>query len=322
MNRKTFVGIDVSKDTFDAAILSDDRIMEKANFPNSKKGYTQLSKWHKKYDLNPHICMEATGHYSEPIAEHLFSSGFKVSVENPYKIKQFARMRLTRNKNDQLDAEVIARYAQQIIPADFKPRPKAQKEIRELSQLIDTLKEGLVRLRNQLSCAQTTRAKTIYKQIITQRKKQIQKLKLKLDDIVENHDEFKQAIDLLQTIKGFGHDSAITLLAYLPDINLFPSAKSLAAFIGLSPRQNQSGRFVGKTHLCKLGSSRLRRIFYMPALSAKRFNEALQPFVRRLEDKGLAPKAIVGAVMRKLVHIIYGILKHQRPFDACLACAP
>ncbi len=321
MNRKTFVGIDVSKDTFDVAILSDDRIVAKANFLNSKKGYTQLSKWQKKYDLNPHICMEATGHYSEPIAEYLLAAGFKVSVENPYKVKQFSRMRLTRNKNDQLDAEIIARYAQQMLPADFKPRSKVQKEIRELSQLIDTLKETLVRLRQQLASAQTAIAKTSFKQMMTQIKRQIEKVQIKLDDIIETHDEFKEKVDLLKTIKGFGRDSAITLLAYLPDISLFPSAKSLAAFIGLSPRQNQSGRYVGKTHLCKFGSPRLRRIFYMPALSAKRFNEALQPFVRRLEEKGLAPKAIVGAVMRKLVHIIYGILKHQRPFDPSLACA-
>ncbi len=321
MNRKTFVGIDVSKNTFDVAILSNEHIVAKANFLNSKKGYSQLSKWQKKYALNPHIGMEATGHYSEPIAEYLFAAGFKVSVENPYKIKQFARMLLTRNKNDQLDAEIIARYTQQMLPADFKPRSKVQKEIRELSQLIDTLKETLTRLRNQFSSAQTKLAKTTGKQMIAQTQKQIQKLQLKLNGIVENHDEFKRTIDLLQTIKGFGRDSAITLLAYLPDISLFPSAKSLAAFIGLSPRQNQSGRYVGKTHLCKFGSPRLRRIFYMPALSAKRFNEALQPFVRRLEDSGLAPKAIVGAVMRKLVHIIYGMLKHQRPFDASLACA-
>jgi transposase len=110
----------------------------------------------------------------------------------------------------------------------------------------------------------------------------------------------------------------ITLITASPASRLL--AKALAAFVGLSPQQKESGTYKGKTHLSKYGCSELRNAFYMPALSAKRYNEHLQPFVKRLEANGLAPKAIVGAVMRKLVHIIYGMLKHGTTFNPRLAC--
>ena len=124
----------------------------------------------------------------------------------------------------------------------------------------------------------------------------------------------------LLDIKGIGLASAHAILAYLPDIHQFGSAKALAAYAGLSPKQRESGTFKGKTCVSKYGSEGLRKSLYMAALSAKRYNEHLRPFVLRLEKNGLKPKAIIVAVMRKLLHIIYGMFKHDRSFDPSLAC--
>ena len=99
------------------------------------------------------------------------------------------------------------------------------------------------------------------------------------------------------------------MLAYLPDISHFKNAKQLAAFIGVSPRQRESGQFVGKTCLSKFGNSKLRAVLFMPALTLKKSTSFLKPFIQRLEKNGLKPKAIVGALMRKLVHIVFGVLE-------------
>ncbi|CAN5284753.1 hypothetical protein BH10PSE19_BH10PSE19_14730 [soil metagenome] len=98
-------------------------------------------------------------------------------------------------------------------------------------------------------------------------------------------EKWQRVVDLLLGIKGVGKLSAYRLLAYLPDINLFKNAKQLAAFIGVSPKQKESGKYTGKTQLSKLGNPRLRNILYMPALSIKRHNEAFSSFVTRLENK-------------------------------------
>ena len=112
--------------------------------------------------------------------------------------------------------------------------------------------------------------------------------------------------------------SAIQFLVNIPDIDDFEKAKQLAAFIGVSPQQNESGKFKGQTKMSKYGHDSLRKLLYMPALSAKNTNEHLKPFVSRLKNKGMTPKAIVGAVMRKLVYIIFGILKSNKPFNPAL----
>ena len=143
-------------------------------------------------------------------------------------------------------------------------------------------------------------------------------MKTKIKEIVENCKSLASIVELLVTIKGIGELSAFHLIAYLPDLQQFNSAKQLAAFIGVTPRQNMSGKFQGKTYMSKFGHARLRKALYMPALSAKRYNKHLSPFVKRLEKSGLKPKAIVGALMRKLVHIIFGMIKSGESFNPAL----
>jgi transposase len=259
--------------------------------------------------------MEATGHYSERLADFLVSQKIKVSVVNPVQIKYFAKVKLSRNKNDTVDSKIIADYCRLMNPRLFEPRSSEQKYIRELIQLEDTLKMQRTQLRLQLSCVQSLAIRKEYEKSIKLLDKRLRALGEVIQSTLEAHPEWSRLIRLLTTIKGFGVLSAYRLLAYLPDIQLFKNAKQLAAFIGVSPRQKESGQYAGRTRLSKMGHARLRNILYMPALNAKRFNVALQPFVNRLQSKGLTPKAIVGAVMRKLVHIIFGMLKNNTIFN-------
>lgn len=313
-----WIGIDIAKNSFNVALINEHEIYCDAVFPNNSTGYKKFLHWLHQKTQSPWVCLEATGHYSELLADFLHQQLIRVSVVNPYQIKQFARLTLTRNKNDIVDARVIAQFCQKISPALFTPRPPQQKQLRELIQLLDTLKAQKVQLNNQLYCLQDATAKKIFTRQIKRLEQEIQTLAEKIKLIAKSNDPLAKHIDSLLAIKGIGEISALRILAYLPNVKHFKHAKQLAAFVGLTPRQQQSGRMQGKTYLSKLGNPRLRKALYMPALSAKRYNEHFKPFVQRLEKNGLKPKAIVAALMRKIIHIIFGMFKNEQPFNPAL----
>ncbi|MDP4228502.1 MAG: IS110 family transposase [Bacteroidota bacterium] len=315
MTNEEFVGIDVAKDKFDVCLQQENGSSAQGVFNNHPTGFKEFVVWLKTHSKAPWIGMEATGYYSEVLADFLVSQGMKVSVINPLQIKCFSKMKLARNKNDQIDAKIIAHYVQLMNPSLFKPRSSEQKYIRELVQLEETLRSHRSQLKLQLSCAQSGEIRKEFEKSIKQLDKRLKALGETLENSFKAYEPWQPLVQLLTGIKGVGALSAYRLLAYLPDISFFKSAKQLAAFIGVSPKQKTSGKYIGETKLSKLGDSRLRKILYMPAMNAKRFNPALQPFVNRLKSKGMAPKAIVGAVMRKLVHIIFGVLKNKTAFN-------
>lgn len=315
MTQYQFVGVDVAKDSFDA-VLEINKSMLHQCFSNDKKGYHAFSKWLNKHLESPWICMEATGHYSEVIADYLHSQNLRVSVVNPLQIKSFARAKLSRNKTDKIDAQIIRDYCQKMRPRTFTPRSNEHKELKDLSNLLDILKEQHVQLTNQLHSAQSPAAKAAIGRLIKKLEREIEKTEKKMSEIIKQNQKLNDSMKLITSIKGVGKQTAFKILAHIPDMNVFSNAKQFAAYIGITPKQHQSGKFTGKATMSRLGNSRLRKIFYMAALVAKRFNQSLKPFVTRLEENGKAPKLIIGAVMRKLAHLIFGVLKNKRPFEA------
>jgi transposase len=310
-----FIGIDVAKEKFDVHLQKKGDSSVQGLFKNTQAGFKEFLVWMKKHSAFPWIGMESTGHYGELLAEFLVDQGFKVSVINPLQIKYFGKVKLSRNKNDRVDSQLIAQYVEAMNPPLFKARSPEQKYIRELVQLEETLIHQRTQLKLQRDCSQSPKIRREFEKTLKMLDKRLESLAQTLEDAVKSHLGWTRLIELLTSIKGIGTVSAYRFLAYIPDISSFKNAKQLAAFIGVSPQQKESGKYKGQTKLSKRGNSRLRSILYMPALNAKRFNPALQPFVTRLESKGLAPKAIVGAVMRKLVHIIFGILKSNTIFN-------
>jgi transposase len=126
----------------------------------------------------------------------------------------------------------------------------------------------------------------------------------------------KQQRDLLVSIQGIGKLTAAKLIAEYRDFRAFRSPKQLVAFAGLNPKQRQSGSSVrGYTAISRMRSANIRAALFMPAIVAKQHNPLLRTFAKRLEARGVAPKAIVVAIMRKLLHLVFGILKSGQPFD-------
>ena len=312
---KTVVlGIDISKEKFDVALLCGSKWACKT-YKNNSSGHNALMTWLKNRDAqNAHICLEATGVYGDGLALALYQGKYNVSVVNPACIKGFSQSELCRTKTDKADAKLIARYTQAMKPLLFKPEEKRILLLRQWTRRLDNLNGIIGQEKNRLdvSCPEVT--ETILDHI-TILEAQIVIVKEKIKEIIDDNDDLKTKSDLLETIPGVSEATIPRILAYIGNPERFETAKEMAAFVGLNPKQRQSGTSVhGRTRLSKMGNAHMRKALYMPALVAIRHNPTIQAFSKRLEEKGKAKKSIIGAAMRKLVHIIYGILKTQTPF--------
>lgn len=316
------IGIDVSKLMFDAAILLKNQKIKTKKFDNKHSGFEALIEWAKKQGLQDfHACMEATGNYGEALATFLYNSGLTVSVVNPAQIKGFAQSSMSRNKTDRADAILIARFCLAISPKAWQPDPAHIRELQDLVRRLETLQDLHQQETNRLHTA-SDKITPFIQTIIDKLSEQIEEIKKKIKDHISQHPDLCDKKKLLETIPGIGEATIARILAFIGVPSLFKSAKQLAAFIGLNPRQLQSGTSVnGRSRLSKVGDAKLRKAFYMPAIVAKNHNPALKAFAENLRGSGKNTMVIIGAIMRKLVHIIYGVLKSGKPFDAKLACS-
>lgn len=319
MDQNEYVGVDVAKDKFDVAIFINNRYKHSV-YSNDAKGHGEFAKWLTQNTKLPWVCMEATGHYSEEIANFLLKKEIKVSVVNPYQIKNFAKASLARNKNDIIDGRVIREFCKCMQPRAYIAVPQEQKQLKGLMKLLDMLKSQLVQLNNQLHSLHEDMARNILIKLIKNLEKEITEIESKMSLLINSEPMLKKKMSLITSIKGVGKLTAYRVLALMPNVDSFQTAKQFAAYIGITPKQHQSGKLIGKTTISRLGDSRLRKALYMAALVAKKHNKGLTTFVSRLEKYGKTPKTIVCAVMRKLAHIIFGVLKSGLPFNENFSC--
>ena len=310
---KTVLGIDVAKSKLDVALMLNGKALMK-KFDNSIKGFKLLQGWLASLKIvQVHACLEATGAYGDAVAEFLYESGHRVSVVNPFRIKSFAKSDLQRNKTDQADARTIAAFCLAKDPDDWHPLPPEIKQLQALTRRIEALERMLLVETNRLERAPAATRPSIDRMIETL-KQEIDNVQRLIKDHIDNHPDLKHQSDLLQTIPGIGEKTARLLLGEI-EFRSFTSARALAAHAGVTPRQFQSGTSLNWTRLSKLGSGRIRKALYFPAVSAIWYNAVIKKFARRLSENGKAPMQIVGAAMRKLLHIAFGVIKNNRPFD-------
>jgi transposase len=319
------VGIDVSKRKLDIALLIDGKRKSKV-FDNTTTGHAALSQWlvdRGAMQERTHICLEATGPYSEVVAIALVQARWRVSVVNPARIKGFAQGELARNKTDRADAALLARFCVAMRPGLWEPPSVQLRQLRAWVDRLQALKDMRQQELNRIEALEASEQQELIAHVkhhVTWLDGEIAKLERDIDDHIDRHPELKRDALLLHSIPGIGNTTVAKVLAYAGDVRRFANAKALAAFIGLTPRQRISGSSVkGRTMMSRSGHAQLRRALYMPGLVARRHNPVLKAFGDRLSAAGLAPKAVVGAVMRKLAHLIYGVINSGRPFDINLA---
>jgi len=313
-----YLGIDIAKRDFHATLLIGE-IERRHVFPNNDKGFAQLDAWliNRKVD-RVHACMEATGAYAEAVATHLVERGHLVSIVNPARIKGYAQSELSRTKTDAVDAGLIARFCRALKPdAWMAPAP----EIRHLQGLVRRL-ESLTETRQQeLNRAQAPGmvdpvAHSIAA-LVAHLSEQIDALQRQIREHIDRHPTLRQQRDLLASIPGIGHKTVASILGELPDINQFASAKQVAAYAGLSVAQHRSGTSIrGRARLSKRGNHQLRKALFFPAMVAMRCNPIIHAFALRLRAAGKREMVILGAAMRKLLHLVFGVLRSGKPFNA------
>ena len=311
------LGIDVAKDTLDVA-LSDGVRLNYDQFMNTQKGHEELEQWLRKQSvMKVHVCLEATGQYGDGVSEYLYSHGFLVSVVNPARIKHYANSKLRRNKTDKADAELIAEYCMREKPALWTPPPASFKALQTLVRHLDDLQDVFRQVSNRLQSGVHTSFVVIsLTSLCDVLDDQIRQTKKEIQDHIDQHEELKRMQNLIVTIPGIGKLTAAKILGEVRDILDFQSARQLAAYAGLTPRNFLSGTSVHKkSRLSKTGNSNLRKALYMPAIVAKSYNPIIHSFCDRLSVSGLLPMEVIGAAMRKLLHLVYGVLKTGRPFD-------
>lgn len=311
------LGIDMAKESFDVALTADNKHYQMEHFSNSPQGHRRLVKWLSQQGAaEVHICMEATGRYGDELARFVHEQGYQVSIVNPLQIHAYGKSQLRRNKNDRLDAQLIADFCFTQAPPAWCPPTLCQREIQEITRHITTLKEDRQRKRNQLKAGLSSQAlHRSIEQNIRFLEEQIEQLEAELQDLIEQESRYQEDMALLMSIPAIGWTTATRFLAEV-DVSQFAQASHLAAYAGLAPSEHSSGSSVQKkARLSKVGNRHLRSAFYMPALAAHRYNPIIADMVERLTARGKSKMTIVGAVMRKLLHLAYGVLKTRKPFD-------
>jgi len=316
-----FVGIDISKLSFDVAILLDGTYHHQA-FDNNPGGFALCLKWVKSFKSPALFCLEATGIYSLALAKYLCQQKQKTIVANPIQTHAFAKMEMSRNKTDKADAKSIARYCQHLDnqglsdKALYTPKDPDFERIQFLVTRLDQLNKMRTQENNRIDVSLDKAVVQSVKAMCRFIDKQLASVQNKITDIVNSNPQLNEQVQLITSIKGMGDKTAWAILAYLGDVSLFSNAKQVTSYAGLNPSIEQSGSSLNRSRLSKMGCSRLRKSLYMPALVAVRYNPPMMALYKRLQAKGKPKKVALVAVMRKLLVLAYGVLKSGKPFDA------
>jgi transposase len=277
-----------------------------------------LSAWLEQHRVvQVHACLEATGQYGEGVAEYLFQQGHSVSVVNPARIKHYANSQLRRNKTDKADAQLIAQYCLREHPALWTPPPASFKNLQALIRHLDDLQTTRLQETNRLgSGVPTPLVIGQLEELVAFLDGQIAQTRKAIQAQIDQSPDLEHAQELLITIPGIGRLTAARLLGEVRSLLEFENARQLAAYAGVTPRVFLSGTSVHKkSRLAKTGNAHLRKALYMPAISAKRWNPIVRAFCERLTQSGHQPIEVVCAAMRKLLHLAYGVLKSNQPFN-------
>jgi transposase len=318
-----YLGIDVSKAKLNCCLLNQDAPEKRKSkvAANSVAGVADLLRWLGKQGAqlgDTHALLEATGVYHEPAATALHDNGLVVSILNPAQVRDFGKGLGLRTKTDTVDSWLLARFGLLQQPAAWQPPPLHVRQLRALLNRRQALLEDLQREYNRREKAQATETPELIHQslqdCITFLERQLAQLQRDTDHHIDQHPDLKQDLDLLQSVPAVGPQVGSHLLCVMRS-SPFRNAEQLAAYLGVVPVERQSGTSVlGRARLSKAGSARIRALLYMSAIVGIRCNRHVKALYERLLAKGKSKMAALGAAMRKIVHLCFGVLKNRTPY--------
>jgi len=318
-----YLGMDVAKAKLDCLLLNADGDKGKSrSVANSRTGIADFLAWIGKQHISPnelHVIMEGTGVYHEQAALALSDAGVTVSIVNPAQVKDFGRGLAVRTKTDGVDSLVLARYGALLKPAAWTPPAPEARMLQALLARRDAVAQDLQREHNRQEKADATDTPELIRQSLSDSigflTEQLSRLQLDIDRHIDRHPGLKEDMALLQSIPAVGPQVGSNMLAVMHAHN-FGSAGQLAAYLGLVPVERQSGSSVlGRARLSKAGPARMRAVLYMAAVVATRCNPHVRAVYERLLARGKSKMSALGAAMRKLVHLCFGVLKTRQPYQ-------
>jgi transposase len=264
------------------------------------------------------VVVEATGGLEAALVGEV-AVAVPVAVVNPRQVRDFAKATGQLAKTDQLDAQVLARFAEAVRP---EPRPLKDAETRHLAALVSRrrqLRDMIVAENNRLGTALPPLHKGIEKHIDWMRR-ELRLLEKDLDTTIKSSSIWREKEDLMRGVKGVGPVSAATMLAEVPELGTL-NRKQIAALVGVAPLNHDSGTHRGKRSVWG-GRASARAVLYMATLSAVRYNATLKAFYDRLVAHGKPKKVALVATMRKLLTILNAIVRTKRPWQTEFGLAP
>jgi transposase len=317
------IGIDVSKAKLDCAWLREDEKLKTKVVTNTLDDWKELIEWSvKNTGLNIeqlHFVMEATGIYHQRLATYLFDAGAKVSVVNPAQVKFYGQSLGVRTKNDKKDSVVLARYGLKESPKLWQPEALEIRDLKALVTRLEGIEKDLQREKNRQEkalCGETPQVVldsiSNMIELLETEQESLEKL---IEEHIDKHKKLKEDKALLETIPGVGNVIATRMLMVI-NSRQFTKASQCAAYLGLVPVQHESGSSVkGRSRLSKTGNPAIRAKLYMPAVVAAHYNPDVKALYERLLSRGKSKMSALGAAMRKLVQICFGVLKHQETYQ-------
>lgn len=314
------LGIDIAKAKVVMTLLTPDGKRRRKTCANTAAGFEELAAWlARQHVTRVHACLEATGTYGDAVATWLHDAGHRVSIVNPAIIHAYARTQLTRSKTDQIDADLIADFTATQPPPTWTPPAPEIRQLQALVRRLDALQGMRIQEANRLAAGVVVdEVRTSIETVLAHLDDQIAHVRQLIRQHLDQHPGLRAQRDLLISIPGIGEATAAVLIAELFD-KPYASARQAAAFAGLVPRLMESGTLRGRSRLSKIGPGRLRKALYFPAVAALRCNPTIQAMRTRLRAAGKTPMVIVGAAMRKLIHLAYGVLKSRRAYEPMCA---
>ncbi len=323
------VGVDVSEKELAIAYWEHDKSVFVGTYPNNQDGYSAIKvkiDELNKADAIVHLVMEPTGGYEQPFAHFADKQGWKVSIPNPLKPKQFARMIGKRTKTDPQDARTLAHYAFVQEPPTWKPLPKEVQELEHLLNRQEDLSDMLRQEKNRLHSAEYS--VNIHSAVIQDIKETICSLEQKISAIqsaIKEHLKANSHLDeqkkLLLTVSGIGEKNVLYILVVLHRWGVLTEgngdSKGLTAYLGLDPAICESGSSINKkARISRQGNRPLRSRLYIGALGGVKGNNPLRAFYQRLVGRGKPKKLALVAAARKILVWAWAVFISNTPFDA------
>jgi transposase len=314
-------GIEVSQLTLVVALRCGDRDESPREFPNSAEGHQGVLRFLARSGRPVRVAMESTGLYGLDLALALHQAGVAVMVANPRAVRHFAQAMLQRSKNDQLDAVVLREFAARMDFQAWRPPSASALKLVAVARRLEALTDMMAAEKNRRHAASLSEAlpaiirRDIQRSIQTQQRA-IDRLTRAAQEFIADDPELARRYELLLSISGFGATSAVHTLA---ELNLLPAGMNVrqwVAYAGLDPREYSSGTSVHKkARISKTGNKHLRRALYMPALVAVRREAHVRAYYEHLLARGKTKMQALVATLRKLLHAIFGMFKHDQLFD-------